>query len=404
MNRSRSQVHDSSSIHEIDVAPHKPIPRRLYQVWKGNNKFGCGGRLVLGPDAGSLCLTSFLIGCPALTFCIRMLVIFKDEDPHFGYPVLSVGLFLTLLDFIFLFMTSAGDPGILPRNSHPVELDEGLSSTPSMDWANNRTYLKIPRMKDVIVNGHTVKVKFCETCLLYRLPRASHCSICNNCVQKFDHHCPWVGQCIGLRNYASFIGFISTSSSLCLYVFVCSWLNLIRPPGSLWRAMAHDLLSVILILYCFIAIWFVGGLTVFHMYLIWTNQTTYESFRYRYDKKDNPYNKGVFRNFKDIFLSRVPPSLVKFRAWTSEYDDQSVVSSYRDYTGGSSLKEKFDIEMGSKHDKDGLGVPRILQNLDYSDLDDSVKISGNGEVAFDPQYAQGCSTAGGNPIEDKRTQ
>lgn len=133
-------------------------------------------------------------------------------------------------------------------------------------------------------------------------------------------------------------------------------------------------------------------------------QTTYESFRYRYDKKDNPYNKGVFSNFKDIFLSRVPPSLVKFRAWTSEYDDQSVVSSYRDYTGGFSLKEKFDIEMGSKHDKDGLGVPRLLQNLDYSDLHDSVKTGGNGEVAFDPQYSQGCSTAGGNPIEDKRTQ
>lgn len=101
--------------------------------------------------------------------------------------------------FIFLFMTSGRDPGIIPRNSQPPESDEALdANTPSMEWVNNKTpNLKLPRVKDVIVNGHTVKVKFCDTCLLYRPPRASHCSICNNCVQKFDHHCPWVGQCIG---------------------------------------------------------------------------------------------------------------------------------------------------------------------------------------------------------------
>ncbi|MBA0678261.1 hypothetical protein Goari_019615, partial [Gossypium aridum] len=181
-------------------------------------------------------------------------------------------------DLLFLFFTSGRDPGILPRNSKPPESDEALDvTTPSMEWVNGRTpHLKLPRAKDVIVNGHTVKVKYCDTCLLYRPPRASHCSICNNCVQRFDHHCPWVGQCIGIRNYRFFFMFISTSTILCLYVFVCSWINVLEKEAgndsNIWKAMSHDILSIILIVYCFIAVWFVGGLTVFHFYLICTNQ------------------------------------------------------------------------------------------------------------------------------------
>lgn len=100
-------------------------------------------------------------------------------------------------------MTSGTNPGIVPRNSQPPESEEQLSSTStSMEWINSATPdLKLPRTRDVLVNGQTVKVKYCDTCLLYRPPRASHCSICNNCVQRFDHHCPWVGQCIGVVSH-----------------------------------------------------------------------------------------------------------------------------------------------------------------------------------------------------------
>ncbi|KAJ1392405.1 Palmitoyltransferase, DHHC domain [Sesbania bispinosa] len=343
----------------VSVEPSSNVKtRRLYQVWKGNNKFLCGGRLVFGQDASSLFLTSFLIGGPAITFCIRMLVRMKEEESLFSQLVLIGGAVLTVLDFMFLFMTSGRDPGIIPRNSQPPESDESFDiNTPSMEWINNKTpNLKLPRVKDVMVNGHTVKVKFCDTCLLYRPPRASHCSICNNCVQKFDHHCPWVGQCIGSRNYPFFIMFISSSTLLCIYVFAFSWVNLVRQKGNLWSTMSHDILSVTLIVYCFIAVWFVGGLTVFHLYLISTNQTTYENFRYRYDKKENPYTKGILANFKELSCSKIPSPLVNFRTWVTEEDD------------GQDESYTSDLEKG----------------LDYNGIDDHLKKkAGEKEGAYD---------------------
>ncbi|KAL8129301.1 hypothetical protein V2J09_018456 [Rumex salicifolius] len=304
----------STIVPNLAASKSKPAskPRRLYSVWPANNRFLCGGRLILGSESKSLFLTTFMIGFPSMTFCIKTLIRVRNHDPILGKSILIVGVALTILALLFLCMTSARDPGIIPRNLEPDPMRQQEASL--LRWESNSS-IKLPPTKEVKVNGHTIKIKYCETCHVYRPPRASHCSVCNNCVQKFDHHCPWVGQCIGLRNYRCFMMFIISTTLLCIYVLAISLISILDRGINIWHTTADDLISVALALYCFIVMWFLGGLTVFHFYLICTNQTTYENFRYRYERRNNPYNLGVSNNMKQVFLLRTPPSQVNFREW-----------------------------------------------------------------------------------------
>ncbi|KAJ7972041.1 S-acyltransferase [Quillaja saponaria] len=390
--------------------------KRLYQVWRGNNIFLCGGRLIFGPDVTSLFISTLLIACPSIAFCVEIYCKskeLKNTDNVCWYAVLIVGSLLTFFDLTLLFLTSSRDPGIVPRNLKPPECDEPFDmTTPSMEWVSGRTpHLTLPQTKEVSVNGHTVKVKFCDTCLLYRPPRASHCSICNNCVQRFDHHCPWIGQCIGIRNYRFFFMFIATSTILCLYIFVFSWINITRNEINVWKAISHRYISDIVIAYCFAAVWFVGGLTVFHSYLICTNQTTYENFRHRYGKKENPYNKGIIGNVKEVFFSKTPLSKNKFRSLVSEDEYMMVESVTPIVESGGSPQAKIDIEMGSTLAEDsGIPIPEILRNFDYDNFEENIKIREEGLPAFDPSFSvkqvkesNRSSTARDNDIVFQRT-
>lgn len=145
-----------------------------------------------------------------------------------------------------LFRTSFSDPGIIPRASQDeaAYIEKQIEVPNSL---NSPTYRPPPRTKEVFVKGQTVKLKYCFTCKIFRPPRASHCSLCDNCVDRFDHHCPWVscfggsfenvfliwndyfqvGNCVGKRNYRFFYMFIVSLAFLAVFIFSCTTTHIV---------------------------------------------------------------------------------------------------------------------------------------------------------------------------------
>ncbi|ETB61477.1 hypothetical protein, variant 1 [Plasmodium yoelii 17X] len=230
------------------------------------------------------------------------------------YLVTVFNLLFFVLTIYTFFKTSFMDPGIIPRQNSVLNLYDAI--------IDQRRGAQPPKQKEVLINGVFYKLKYCYTCNIYRGIRTVHCSICDNCVEKFDHHCPWVGNCIGARNYKYFIYFIFN-----LYILICITLaasiyklticmTALSNKGynsekifiHIW-SLATD--SIILIIYTVLTLWFVIGLLCYHIYTIVTNQTTYEQIKTFY-QNDNPFNIGVLNNIKEILFTKVRPSYINF--------------------------------------------------------------------------------------------
>lgn len=100
-------------------------------------------------------------------------------------------------------------------------------------------------------------MNLCTYCRLIKSETSFHCLMCNRCVELFDHHCPYINNCLGLNNYKYFLLFI-----LSYFVFLISVsfeivrneIDTVRTdPGTkeLWYDSASTLLLVILIGLCF---------------------------------------------------------------------------------------------------------------------------------------------------------
>ena len=124
-------------------------------------------------------------------------------------------------------------------------------------------------------------------------PRIKHCKFCDVCVRGFDHHCPWLGNCIGSRNYGTFLGvlvLLVASISLQGYAVVLLLTRAVRV-RCLTSVALFDAAITLLLVWLVLLLALLGGLLGFHCYLVINNLTTHEflrGFSSRYDKQVVP--------------------------------------------------------------------------------------------------------------------
>ncbi|KAL8448617.1 hypothetical protein Emag_003932 [Eimeria magna] len=206
-----------------------------------------------------------------LLLLLRLSLLPLVPSEHQLTCTLSVGALLTL-SLALLFIVAFTDPGIIPR-------------------------------------GREAR----GTCQHYRPPRAKHCSICDNCVAAFDHHCPW--------NRRVFLLFLSACVCLSIALGVataCAAVAEIARAGlslslsSIWLVLTTRQAVGFEAACCLAACLPLLNLLGFNGYLISRNLTTAEEFNRPYGDL-NPFSEGCKTNCYRFWCSRVAPRSVDFR-------------------------------------------------------------------------------------------
>lgn len=97
---------------------------------------------------------------------------------------------------------------ILFDNAKKEDLDESDEYTDYDSYDYPMVTSILDDAAEKVSKHHNVTLKRCDRCFVIRTPGTRHCSRCQGCILKMDHHCPWVYNCIGQFNQKFFIQFL----------------------------------------------------------------------------------------------------------------------------------------------------------------------------------------------------
>ena len=256
---------------------------RNYEYWPGNNEFYCNGKFMFGPKG----LKKFLFLLLLITLSSILSLLFSIMTTSKKKIIIILSFFLLvfyLLTLYFFIKISLSDPGYLLRNEIYFKI--------------TTTKIEFKPIIKVVINGIIKKLKFCETCFIYRPSRTSHCKYCNNCIIKFDHHCLWVGNCIGKENYNLFIYFLISFNFLNCYIIGISIFGIVKSifkifdkfqtqdlPFLVKNKFVNLIISFCNFCYCVGCTFFIFKLILYHFKIIFMGLTTYEHIKKTYLNK-----------------------------------------------------------------------------------------------------------------------
>ncbi|NXE41943.1 ZDHC5 Palmitoyltransferase, partial [Ptilorrhoa leucosticta] len=236
----------------------------------------------------------FLVGATTLFFAFTCPGLSLYVSPVI--PAYNAVVFLFVLANFS--MATFMDPGIFPRAEEDEDKEDDF---------------RAPLYKTVEIKGIQVRMKWCATCRFYRPPRCSHCSVCDNCHpltvphprQEFDHHCPWVNNCIGRRNYRYFFLFLLSLTTHIMGVFGFGLLYVLYQVEELSGVR----MAVTMVVMCVAGLFFipVAGLTGFHVVLVARGRTTNEQVTGKFRGGVNPFTNGCCKNVSRVLCSSPAP-------------------------------------------------------------------------------------------------
>lgn len=105
--------------------------------------------------------------------------------------------------------------------------------------------------------------------------RTKHCRNCNKCVATYDHHCPWIGNCVAEKNRVYFFVFLVVlfiEIIMTLYIFIQAYI----PSSELDQWFNNNLFALCGSIITGFFFLMVGSLLCIHLYLASNNLTTWE--------------------------------------------------------------------------------------------------------------------------------
>mmetsp|Transcript_80520 Transcript_80520/g.142067 ORF Transcript_80520/g.142067 Transcript_80520/m.142067 type:complete len:297 (+) Transcript_80520:68-958(+) len=261
-------------------------PAEVREVFRRQPRF-------IRPDLASLRRTLLFTLAPASYFLGHVL----PKATRAG-QALSCSVW-ALLCLTALAAAAFRNPGVVPR-----------AVRSSGDGVNG-----VPAARFVTVNGVSVKQRWCTTCRVYRPLRSKHCSYCDRCVFRFDHHCTWLGNCVGLGNYRSFLVLVVAATSFFGQSAVIALQVLRKSCAEVAEGDAKSCIANVLRRYCFTN----GGkllyvtyafamcaafsvLLLYHLVITGCNLTTNEHVRDYYLQR-NPFDVTCVENYQQVLCS-----------------------------------------------------------------------------------------------------